>query len=189
MWGQGQQGHLLISGRLYSSACHLLQKHESWPHLSRSGRASESPIDAPVHADMCLVRWPKRDCELSKCSFPTFGAPKWKNPQRLLQWSLGLLAPGFLSRLVGDKRCWRMLMEVSWVEAMGRETVLQKHGIVYFQMGALGGGWEDWGAYSPFSSPSFLPCPSLLKSQQKSQRCKRGSMFCLRKHYLALDSR
>lgn len=62
---------------------------------------------------------------MSKCSFPTLRARKWKNPKNVLQWNPGLLGWVSLVSLVSNFFLYRikeigiMLIDVAWVEAIG----------------------------------------------------------------------
>lgn len=78
-----------------------------------------SSADTPMPAGICLVRWPEGDHELSKCSFPTLRARKWKNPKNVLQWNPGLLGWVSLAAWYRIKEIGIMLIDVAWVEAIG----------------------------------------------------------------------
>lgn len=151
----------------------LAAEHESWLHLSRLERASESPVNVPVHADTCLVRWPECDSELSKCSLPTLGHWHGKNPKNAHHWSLGLLglvssAAWFKIRI--GKCSWRCHGWRQWVDKSTADTwhIFQDERVGYGV-----GGLRD---LLPLHHLSFL-----AKRYQKSQRWKRESIFCLKK--------
>lgn len=85
------------------------QTHESRLCLSRSGRASESPLDV----SMCALSGGLTGChcELSISFLPTFGILKWKNAQECTVVDVGAPRPGSLSYRV--KELEKMLMETS----------------------------------------------------------------------------
>lgn len=73
----------------------------------------------PVHAGTCLVRWPDvtSSCRMViPCRWGT-EAGKSRNWTALESRTP---RPGFLRCLVAGES-WKMLVEVSWVEAMGRQ--------------------------------------------------------------------
>lgn len=74
-------------------------------------------------------------------------------------------------------------MEVSYLEAIA----LQKHEIICFRMGVLRDEVGGVRGIFPLRRPSIL-APSCSR-EIKSQKCKCGSVFCVRKHYSAFDSK